>query len=356
MDRRKIVVSVDYEIFGNGTGDVRQHIIDPTERMAKLCEKYQAPLTVFFEMEEYLAFERHAPELRRAWGYDGAALMRDQARDLVRRGHDLQLHLHPEWQGVKYADGWPLNERHGTVDSLFETAEETTQYIGERQQALSALSGRPVRCYRAGAFSAQPGEKLITALSKNGFTLDSSVVHGLQRNEEHVALDYRNAPKGKTLWRVQEDVARETTSGPLWELPIGSVAGRRINQVTFGRLKAKFSRNVPKERQKQMVKKLGIKRNPISLLRFLSQPVPLKFDYHNVTPGKLVNWIRNAPQPPAGLPDIVVLIGHTKEHIDDAAFEKMLQLVAADPKLEIVSFDAAAKLLPPTKSAAEAQV
>lgn len=345
--KRKVIISVDYEIFGNGTGDVRQHIVEPTERMARICERHQAPLTVFFEMEEYLAFERHALELRRAWGYDGASLIREQTKDLARRGHDFQLHLHPEWQGVVYRDGWPLDERHGTVDSLFETVEETVHYMGQRQKALSELSGRPVRCYRAGAFSAQPGRKLIRALSENGFILDSSVVHGLVRNEEFVGYDYRNTPKGKSMWRVRDDVATESATGPLWELTIGSIPGRRINQLTLGRLKAKFSGNVPKERQQQMVKKLGInKRNPLSVLRFLSQPVPLKFDYHNVTPAKLYRWIRSAALPPPGLPDLVMLIGHTKEHMDDPGFDRLLGLISADPEMEIVSLGAAAELLP----------
>jgi len=62
---RHVVISVDYEIFGNGEGDVRQHTVDPTNRMARLCEKYGAPLTVFFEVEEYLAFEKIS---RRAGG------------------------------------------------------------------------------------------------------------------------------------------------------------------------------------------------------------------------------------------------------------------------------------------------
>src|SRR5689334_2786424 len=101
MAMRHVALTVDYEIFGNGTGDVGQHMADPTERMARLCEKYEAPLTVFVEMEETLAFQRHAGELQRQLGYNPYELVRRQVTDLVRRGHDAQLHLHPQWFHAK---------------------------------------------------------------------------------------------------------------------------------------------------------------------------------------------------------------------------------------------------------------
>ena len=66
---RHVVLSVDYEIFGNGEGDVRQHVTGPTERMARLCEKYGSPLTVFFEVEEYLAFEKFRDALKKVMNW-----------------------------------------------------------------------------------------------------------------------------------------------------------------------------------------------------------------------------------------------------------------------------------------------
>src|SRR5690242_8295135 len=134
---RHVVVSVDYEIFGNGEGDVRQHTVDPTERMARLCEKYGAPLTVFFEVEEYLAFEKFRDALVKQLGYDPAALIRAQIIDLAKRGHDIQLHLHPQWHRADYKNGkWILERDTMTVDSLFETQEETTAFIGARKAVI----------------------------------------------------------------------------------------------------------------------------------------------------------------------------------------------------------------------------
>jgi hypothetical protein len=89
---------------------------------------------------------------------------------------------------------------------------------------------------------------------------------------------------------------------------------------------------------------LGLSRNPLRLLQFLWQPVPIKLDFHNVSPATLLRWIRSAPPPPPGAPDVVVLIGHTKEHIDDHAFENLLKGLGADTALKVVGFETLAKM------------
>jgi hypothetical protein len=95
-----------------------------------------------------------------------------------------------------------------------------------------------------------------------------------------------------------------------------------------------------------MAGELGIKgRNPLALLELLWQPVPLKLDFHNVSPPKLLKWIRSAPKPLNGEPHVLVLIGHTKEHIDDRPFEKLLQLIAAEPNLKVVGFSDVANMM-----------
>jgi hypothetical protein len=357
---RYIVLSVDYEIFGNGAGDVRQHVIDPTARMARLCEKYGAPLTVFFEVEEYLAFERHRTALIAALGYDPAALIRRQIISLAAAGHDIQLHLHPQWRRAEFKDGkWILQGDKRTVDSLFETQEETDQYIAERKAVIDnmlAEAGRreKVTVYRAGAFSAQPGTKLLSALARNGFVIDSSVVKGLVQGTDYGSgLDYRQAPSAKEPWRVSRDVIEMDACGPIWEVPIYSRMRRRFQQFTVRRLRAKFSKNIPQAQKYDLVQKLGIGRNPVGIIKFLAQPVPIKLDFHNQSPRTLLNWIQSAPAPVNGGPDVVVLIGHTKEHTDDRAFEKLLALAKASPGLKVSGFGEIAQLLRPPSDSGE---
>ncbi len=349
--RRQLLLTVDHEIFGNGSGDVRRHIIEPTERMARCCEYFGVPLTVFFEVEEYLAFVREREKMVAAFGYDPAEELRIQAVDLVKRGHDLQLHLHPEWVGSSFEDGrWVLRPERPTVDSLFETQQEVSAYIGERMAVIdgfyqAAGSSRRVTAYRCGAFCAQPGRKLLRALAEHGILIDSSLVKGMVREDDHVHLDFTGAPEDRRHWQVSEDVAVEDGCGPVTELPIYSRMGRRVQQLTPRRLMAKFSGNIPKEKQRELVSQLGMGRTPASVLHFLAQRFPIKLDFHNMSSGQLMRWIRSVPPAPEGDLDVIVLIGHSKEHRDDKEFERFLAKVAADPVLEVVSMNQIAERL-----------
>lgn len=349
--KRILLLTLDHEIFGNGSGDVRRHMIEPTQRMARICEGLGMPLTVFFEVEEYLAFDRERDWLCKAWGYSPPAELRTQAVDLVKRGHDLQLHLHPEWVGARFESGrWSVRPERPTVDSLFETQEEVSAYIGERKAVIdgfyeAAGSSRRVAAYRCGAFCAQPGRMLLRALAEHGIVIDSSVVKGMLRRDEHVHLDFSAAPAERRHWRVSEDVAVQDETGPVTEIPIYSRMGRRVQQLTPRRLMAKFSGNIPKEKQREMVSQLGMGRTPASIVRFLARRFPIKLDFHNMSASQMLRWIRNAPPAPEGDLDVIVLIGHSKEHRDDKEFERFLAGVAADPGLEVVSMSQIAERL-----------
>jgi hypothetical protein len=345
---RKIIITVDYEIFGNGTGDVRQHVVDATQRMAAVCRRYSAPLTIFFEIEEFMAFERGRVALSEHLGYDPAQLIRDQISSLSAEGHDIQLHVHPQWYGASFVAGkWQLQPEVETIDALFATADLASDYVRSRKEVIESLladrSAKPVIAYRAGAFSARPGARLLAALRENGFHFESSVVRGLHRESGHYSLDYRGVESMEPMWRVSDDVAQEDLEGAVWEVPIYSETKRRYRQLTLSRLKAKFSKNVPKEQQKAMVGRFATPTRPLKMLKMLLEPVPIKLDYHNLSPKDLLRMIRSAPAPtdPA-LPDVLVLIGHSKEHIDDEGFDRFLAAVAAEPDLDVVTFHEAA--------------
>ena len=348
---RQLVLTEDHEIFGNGCGDVRRHIIDPTESMARTCEIFGMPLTVFFEAEEFLAFERERDKLIQAWGYDPAAEVRAQAISLIQRGHDIQLHLHPEWMGSVFEAGrWELRQHKRTVDSLFDTGEEAVAYIRERKAVIdgfhdAAGSERRVRAYRCGGFCGQPGEKLLRALAENGIIVDSSVVKGMVRKDEHVLLDYTGAPADRRHWRVFREVTVENTAGLVTEIPIFSRMGRRVYQLTPRRLLAKFSRRVPKDTQLMLVSQLGIGPTPFDVLHFLAQRVPIKLDFHNMSSKQMLRWIKSAPPAPEGDLDVIVLIGHSKEHRNNGELQRFLASVAEDTELEVVSMSEVAERL-----------
>ena len=91
-------------------------------------------------------------------------------RCIERRGHDVQLHLHPVYRFYRdYLLGEPRRER----DLMFQlSADEQKALIREGVALFRELSGRAPRAYRAGCYGAS--EVTLEALRENGIQIDSS--------------------------------------------------------------------------------------------------------------------------------------------------------------------------------------
>ena len=50
---KRLLLTLDYELFGDGSGDVFKHIVEPTNSVLEVAERYGAKITVFFEVVEY---------------------------------------------------------------------------------------------------------------------------------------------------------------------------------------------------------------------------------------------------------------------------------------------------------------
>ncbi|MGQ4892552.1 MAG: hypothetical protein ACP6IP_08700 [Candidatus Njordarchaeia archaeon] len=98
-----VIMTIDYEIFGNGRGDVKRHIIEPMNRLLNITNRYNVPLTIMFEVYEYIYFKKYDKQLQRDWGYSPAEIIQDQINRAYNRGHDIQLHIHPQFVKMRYA-------------------------------------------------------------------------------------------------------------------------------------------------------------------------------------------------------------------------------------------------------------
>lgn len=84
MDKKpNIIITLDYEISGYGTGDVRQLVIEPTERILSILNLRRIKMTIFFELEVFQAFRKYSKELKEQLGYDPALLIEEQLERMV---------------------------------------------------------------------------------------------------------------------------------------------------------------------------------------------------------------------------------------------------------------------------------
>jgi hypothetical protein len=185
-----VVLSDDWELRGDGSGEVTEIQLKPAIRLMDLYEEFGIRSTFFVETNQQLAFNRFAASYREI---GRAAEIWKQSICIMReRGFDIQLHIHPQWYGALY-DGksWRLNCRKNIGD-----------YPREIVQALVAdgiihvdsfLRGgfRPIS-FRAGKYGALPTRNLFETLAHWGVRFDSSVVNNLFLDGDDIRLDYRN--------------------------------------------------------------------------------------------------------------------------------------------------------------------
>jgi len=95
-----IIISIDYEIFGNGKGNIADHIIKPTKKILKILNKYNIPLTIMMEIYEYIFFEKYDEQLKKHLGYSPVKGIKKQINEAYKMGHDIQLHIHPQFSSM----------------------------------------------------------------------------------------------------------------------------------------------------------------------------------------------------------------------------------------------------------------
>jgi len=103
-----VVLSNDWELYGDGSGDYATLQGRPLAAMLDVLDRAGAKLTVMAEIGQQWAHRElgsSAPWARAVADAWDAAM-----RETVARGHDVQLHWHPQWLAAVHADGsWRLD-------------------------------------------------------------------------------------------------------------------------------------------------------------------------------------------------------------------------------------------------------
>jgi hypothetical protein len=209
------IFTLDYEIYGNGVGSLRELVLYPTERLAEIFAEFSAPFVVFAEAVEFAKIEEAGSD-------PDAAAVRTQLRGLRAAGHEIALHLHPWWANARYENGhWQLDwtERNlGALspDRIDAIVCDAIQYL---RGALDDPEFTPVS-FRSGLWAMQPTRHIASVLARHGIQADSSVFRGGRITS--LDLDYRSVPANQCTWHFKGEVTTADPAGALWEFPIHS--------------------------------------------------------------------------------------------------------------------------------------
>ena len=224
MKKVALIFSLDYELFGDGSGDVEREQIKPTDRLLDIFSAYGAKLTVMFEYGQYLAYEKFSKENTKF--KDANEAIEKQLINLVKNGHDIQLHYHAQWRDAVYdAQAKQFNLNLNNVDISHLEYEEIVQVLKEGKCFLETLL-KPYKpdyecvAFRAGSWAVKNEHRLVRALQASGFKLDSSVVPNARFESEYVNFEYKNSPHQYHYWYCEDDLSTSVSNGTIIELPI----------------------------------------------------------------------------------------------------------------------------------------
>ncbi|MGB8953525.1 MAG: hypothetical protein WCC06_12775 [Candidatus Aminicenantales bacterium] len=309
----KSIFTVDYEVYGNGEGSLRELVYEPAERLKAIFEKWNARFVLFVEVAEL--------EMIEAKGTDAAInLVKHQIRNFYREGFELGLHLHPQWYNARYENGkWLLD--YGEYNLCTLPRERIVQIINRSIAYLRKLSGladfTPFS-FRAGNWLFQPTRTVAKALVDRGIKVDSSVFKGGLRHQQK--LDYRRALKNGYYWRFTDDVNLHDPHGALLELPIYTQIVPIWKMFTSKRIEIQQGEGGLSAARTSK----GLLYRLMDFLRFW---YPLKFELGQMTMEEITRLldkvIREDHENPTSFRPIVVVV-HTKDPIDFETVESLL--------------------------------
>jgi hypothetical protein len=255
-----LALTHDWELRGDGSGDIEQIQFAPLRQLMEIYAKFGARTTFLPDAMQQLRFRqvesehRELKELADSWD--------EHVRAAFRQGHDIQLHLHPQWLNARYENGrWQMDGDWSILKYDREVAYamllDTKKYLEDLLQPVDAT----YRClaFRAGALAAAPSDHLFESLVELGIELDVSIGGGVFVDNQTLQLDYRNCEEAfLPFYPVMKDARRVSTQPePIVCVPLNHFYGSRREVM---RQNISLARQRLRQRQKQQEPESGSKK------------------------------------------------------------------------------------------------
>jgi hypothetical protein len=318
------VFTVDYEIFGDGTGSTKELMYEPAQKMKSIFDQYGVPFVLFVEVAELEILERA--------GTDASIdLVKRQVQDFHHAGIEVGLHIHPQWYNARRQDGeWLVDFSEYNMCTFPEhrIAEIVDRGLAHLRRMLEIPDYTPLS-YRAGALLFQPSQTIARVLAERGIKLDSSVYKGGMRQQPK--LNYRAALKNGYYWRFDKDAATPDLHGILLEIPVYSKMVPAWKLLTKKRLGLEAGSATVKQTGKKIFSRLN---------DFIHFRRPLKFDFCSMGLDELTSMVDRVLKEDRKDPGTfrpIVAIGHTKELVDFETVKSFLAYLRSS-KIKVSTF------------------
>ena len=264
-----VLLTLDYELFlGSKTGSVEKCLITPMNYLLKEVASTKAFFTIFVDAA-YLymldTLRKYNASLEKDY-----CLICGHLNALQKKGHDIQLHIHPQWFFSEF-DGkeWHLDTEHYKLCDVDE--KKMMDLFVKSKNLLDNIIGKKTIAFRAGGFSAQPTELLDCLFKASGIRVDSSVCPGTSYDSDCQKYDYTHAPL-KCIYLFSSDICKEDPAGYFMEVPISMINVSPVFhwELALTKLAVKFGGGAE---YKRMGDGLSVKTTSSSILTRMTQSV-----------------------------------------------------------------------------------
>jgi hypothetical protein len=303
-------------------------MIQPTETLLNICQHIGVKLTIMLEIGELWAFEAVSNRnFADFLGYDPAEEIRNQLVQAVKNGHDVQLHLHPQWLNAKWIKNtWELDYSKYRVTYL--SYNEMLDIFRRGKMYLESLLQPYCKDYlcigfRAGNWITQPSKNYINAIKAAGLKADTSVFKWGYVERPAVYFDYREAYSNILPWFVSEDnINLPSTNSDILEIPIYAQQTSLLGMINMKRLKLAGQYLFEDKLIGNAIRKCNHapsfdRKKFVMKAKRIFQKYPKKLDFCKLTSREMVKMVENiinqySIDPPSfAVP--IVMIGHSKE-------------------------------------------
>lgn len=230
---KEIILSYDYELFfGYNSGTVRRSIIEPTNLLLDRLDNCGFKANFFIDFLMIKALRQEKDTVAR----NDLISIENQIRDIVKRGHRIELHIHPHWVDAKYVgDGkWDFsNYDHYCIHSLpaSDIRDMFTEGCKILKEIIEPIDGNyRIVAYRAGGWAIQPFDKIKNAMVVNDIIIDSSAARKVFSLTGYSKCDFRFIPI-EDYYHFEDDISQPVEKGNFIEVPISTYRRNTIHRI-----------------------------------------------------------------------------------------------------------------------------
>lgn len=218
--KNNIILTFDYELFlGEDTGDIYNSLINPTNKILSILNTHKSRGLFFIDATFLTVLKNYSEEY--------FIIVKKQIMDMVQKGHDIGLHIHPHWLDSELISEcrWRFKSyeryRLHSLDKDLRPQLVTQAYLLLKNIVSEVNPDYSIDSFRAGGWCIQPFSEISDLLKEIGIRYDFSVIPNQRSFDlpKHY-YDYRKVPTNKTSWHFSNDVIIEDKHGELIEVPV----------------------------------------------------------------------------------------------------------------------------------------